>query len=156
MEDESLTKWFFEHGARPNLCSADSSFPAKPGLCLNSAASKSSVAVFDMLLDHDAEREISIPLHMAAGAGSSGERIPMMIHLVNLGFDVNGSDEIRGRYAIGTPLQYAIKAGSIEKVKYLLQNGADPHKSIGLAGSPYKMAERTASKEIFELLKQFS
>lgn len=134
---------------------ADSAPTTNSGTCLNVAASKSSAVVFDMLLNHGAKRENSIPLHMAAGAGVNGERIPMMAHLVELGFDVNGSDEVRGPYAIGTPLQYAIRAGSVEKVKFLLKKGADAHKPIGLAGSPFKMAERSASEGLVGLLRNY-
>lgn len=152
-------KWFLDHDASPNLGppkfspQADSVSSVNCGVCLDTAASASSIVVLDMLINHGAKRENSIPLHMAAGAGESGERIPMMAHLVDLGFDVNGSDEVRGFHAIGTPLQYAIRAGSVEKVRFLLSKGADPHRPIGLAGSPFKMAERWPSEDIVELLK---
>lgn len=161
MDDEILVKWFLDHGACPNLGAqminpqADSPSVANSGTCLNVAARESSIVVFDMLLDHGAKRENSVSLHMAAGACVS-DRIPMMAHLVELGFDVNGSDEARGRYAIGTPLQHAIRAGSVENVKFLLEQGADPHKTIGLAGSPFNLAERSASKGLFELVKNYS
>lgn len=159
MDDEILVRWFLEHGARPNLGpqmvnpKADSASINSSGTCLNVAAQKSSILVFDMLLNHGAPRENSVALHMAAGAGVSDERIPMMTHLVALGFDVNGSDEVRGSFAIGTPLHYAIRAGSVEKIKFLLGKGADPHNPAGLAGSPYKMAERSASEDIIALFK---
>ena len=109
-----------------------------------------------MLLRHGATREKSIPLHTAAGAGVDGERTAMIVHLIELDFEVNQSDEVVGRFAIGTPLQYAIRAGSFENVKCLLENGADPHKPVGLAGSAFKMAERAATEDIFVLLKQYS
>ena len=109
-----------------------------------------------MLLSHGAKRENSIPLHTAAGAGVNGERTAMIVHLLELGFEVNQSDEAIGRFAIGTPLQYAIRAKSFENVKCLLDYGADPHKPVGLAGSAFKMAERMATEDIFALLKQYS
>lgn len=109
-----------------------------------------------MLLDHGARKENSIPLHTAAGSGLNGERIPMISHLIRLGFDVNGSDEARGPSGIGTPLHYAIKAGSLENIKCLLDNGADAQKPIGLAGSPLKWAERIAPHDLIALFGESS
>lgn len=123
MDDEILVRWFLEHGAHPSLGpqmvnpKADSASINSFGTCVDVAAQKSSILVFDMLLDHGAPRENSVALHMAAGAGVSDERIPMMTHLVALSFDVNRSDEVRGSFTIGTPLHYAIRAGSVEKIK---------------------------------------
>lgn len=159
MDDEILVRWFLEHGARPDLGpqllnpKADSDSRNNSGICLDAAAQNSSILVFDMLLSHGAPRENSVALHVAAGAGVSNERIPMMAHLLAIGFDVNGSDVVRGPYAIGTPLHYAIRAGSVEKIKFLLEKGADPHNPAGLAGSPYKMAESSASEDIIALFK---
>lgn len=189
--DEILVRWFLEHGARPNLgpppppppagsqpqsqsvnanLKADSARMYRSGTCLDVAAQKSSIRVFDMLLKYGAPRENCTALHMAAGVagGARGgvsdsddddddERIPMMRYLVErLGFDVNGSDvDVRGPYAIGTPLHYAIAAGSVQRIKFLLAKGADPHHPAGLAGSPYKMAQRSASEDIFALFVSF-
>lgn len=162
MDDEILARWFLEHGARPNLGprtinpKADSASIDSSGICLNVAAQESSIRIFDMLLNHGAPRETSVALHMAPGAGVSVERIPIMTHLIALGFDVNGSDEVRGYFAIGTPLHYAIRAGSVEKIKFQLGKGSDPHNPTGLAGSPYKIAERSASEDIIALFKTLS
>lgn len=190
--DDILIRWFLEHGARPELgppppparsqsqsqtvnakLKADSARMYRSGTCLDVAAQKSRIRVFDMLLKYGAPRENCTALHMAAGVaggadvdgGSRGgvsddnddERIPMMRYLVErLGFDVNGSDvDVRGPYAIGTPLHYAIAAGSVQKIKFLLAKGADPHHPAGLAGSPYKMAQRSASEDIFALFVSF-
>ena len=103
-----------------------------------------------MLLSHGATRENSHPLHTAAGAGVNGKRTAMIGHLIELGFEVNQTDEA------GTPLQYDIRAKSFENVKCLLENGADPHKPVGLAGSAFKMAEHMATEDIFALRKQYS
>ena len=124
MDDEILVRWFLQHGARPSLgppmvnSIAESASINCSGTCLDVAAQKSSILVFDMLLDHGAPKENSVALRMAAGAGVSDERIPMMTHLVAFGFDVNGSDEVNGFFAIGTPLHYAIRAGSVEKIQF--------------------------------------
>ena len=120
------------------------------------AASVSSIVTFDLLIEHGAKGEDSLALHMAAGAGMDDERIPMMAHLIYLGYDVNATDELRGRRAIGTPLHYAISAKSLAKVKFLLERGADPYKPAGLCGSAFNMAERTGMDQCVVLMKQIS
>ncbi len=112
--------------------------------------------MFDLLLKHGAVKENSTPLHSAAGTGMDDERIPMMVHLIESGYDVNATDEVRGYRKIGTPLHYAIQAQSLAKVEFLLQRGADPHKHVGLAGSPFKMAEGMGMEQFVSLLKRFS
>ncbi len=79
----------------------------------------------------------------------------MMIHLIGLGYDVNATDKVRTHYAIGIPLHYAIRAHSLAKVKFGLEKGADPHKPVGLCGSPFKMAERLGMNQFVDLLKQY-
>lgn len=132
LDDESLVRWLFDHGALLSPPQLDVSKPAyaNPFLtCLNAAACKSTIATSDMLLAHGASRTHSIPLHAAAGCNSDDSRIPMMAHLIELGFDVNATDEeAKGCQGIGTPLHHAIRAQSACNVKFLLENGADPHK----------------------------
>ena len=159
LDDEALVRWFLEHGAQldPAPLPADLSFgnvfTTTSSGCLNVAASKSTIAVFDLLLEYGAKKANSTPLHYAAGTGMDAERIPMMAHLIEIGYDVNATDEVRGRRAIGTPLQYAIDARSLAKVKFLLLRGADPHKPVGLAGSPFQMAERMGLDQFVDVLK---
>ena len=162
MDDETLVKWFLDYVVRtsPQRQASDpesgSASFRTPGDLLNAAGRVSSTAVFDVLLSHGATREKSIPLHAAAGAGLNGERTAMIIHLIELGFEVNQTDGAMGNFAIGTPLQYAIRAKCFENVKCLLDHGADPHKPVGLAGSAFKTAERIGAEDIFALLKQYS
>ena len=79
------------------------------------------------------------------------ERIPMMAHLTMMSM-------LPMRYRriarFDTPLNYAIRAQSLAKVKFLLEKGADPHKPVGLAGFPLKMAERMGLEEFVSLLKR--
>ena len=128
-----------------------------------------------MWLGYGAKKKNSVPLHNAASAGVDGERLLMMAHLFEFGFDVNEFGKPRKPHAIGALLQYATKAFSLkqilsqtgfphenwtavmagfwEKLKFWLEQGADPHKKIGLTGSTFKMAERTASDDLIMLLK---
>lgn len=155
LDDEQLVIWFLENGAEldPAPQSSHLPFSTTSSTCLDLAAGTSSIAVFDLLLKHGATKANSTPLHSAAGTGLDDERIPMMAHLIEAGYDVNATDEVRGNGKIGTPLHYAIMAHSLAKVKFLLQRGADPHKPVGLAGSPFKMAERMGMDQLVALLK---
>ena len=40
--------------------------------------------------------------------------------------DVNSDDEGKGSHGLGAPLHYAVRVGGIEKVRWLLNKGADP------------------------------
>lgn len=160
LDDEQLVRWFLEHGAQidptpppPELCYGNA-FTTTSSVCLDIAASKSSTAVFDLLLEHGATNADSTPLHSAAGTGMDDERIPMMAYLIEAGYDVNATDEVKKFRSIGTPLHYAIRAQSLTKVKFLLERGADPHKPVGLSGSPFKMAECMGLDEFVCLLKR--
>ncbi|KAL9130925.1 MAG: hypothetical protein Q9217_001028, partial [Psora testacea] len=121
LDDEPLVKWFLDHGAQVNPApqsthgSTDTASDFTSSAYLNIAGSKSSTAVFDMLLARGATKSNSIPLHTAAGAANDDERLPMMAHLIELGYDVNAIDEVKGYQAIGTPLHYAIRAQSLTK-----------------------------------------
>ena len=110
--------------------------------------------MFDLLLEHGAVKENSTPLHSAAGTGIDDERLPMMAHLIEAGYDVNATDEAWGNRKLGTPLHYAIRAQSLAKVEFLLQRGTDPHKPGGRAGSPFKMAECIGMEQFVSLLKR--
>lgn len=162
LEDEQLVRWFLQNGAQldPSLRSFNPSaakvFSTTPSGCLEIAASISSVAVLDLLLEHGATKANGFPLHSAAGSAAEDDRIPMMAHLIELGYDVNVTDQGRGDHKIGTPLQYAIMAKSFARVEFLLHEGADPHKAVGRCGSAFKMAERMGMDQIVDLMKRFS
>ena len=149
LEDEDLVEWFLSRGATveptPQMNTNHSAYSS----LLDLASARSSIACFDLLLAHGATREGSHPLHIAAGLGAGHERTPMMAHLISLGFDVNGTDEARRYQAIGTPLHYAVRSNSFVNVNFLLQQGADPHKSVGPFGSPIEMAKQMGLKEFF-------
>ena len=161
MEDEQLIKWFLDHGAlldpppqssNPSIAQA---FKATFSLYLDTTASKSSVEVFDLLLEGRIRKGNSLALHMAAGSGQDDERLPMMAHLIHLGYDFNADDEARGNRRIGTPLHYALMAKSLAKTNFLLQKGADPHKPVGRCGSAFKMAELLGMDDLIILMQQY-
>jgi len=122
LRDETLVKFFLAEGADPKLDT----------LILNVCASTSTPAVFDLLLSHGARLHFSFPLHAAAGSNDDAERIPMMEHLVQKHcLDVNSAGDGEGAYR---PLHYAVRAGGSEKVKWLLNKGADPRLKNKVSG----------------------
>lgn len=123
---------------------------------LDLASAQSSVASFDLLLAHRATRDDSHPLHIAAECGVGPERTSMMAHLIRLDFDINGTNDSRRYHAIGTPLHYAIRSSSFVNIEFLLQQGGDPHKSVGPFETPIEMAKQMRLKEVFRSLSGLS
>ena len=135
LENEELARWFLDEGADPNLGaptygSIQRDSPAIPnsGQALNSAACLPDHTMFDLLVERGAKLENCIALHYAAGSSRTDlERISMMTHLIDLGFDANELDDIAGAYKRGTPLHYAVRSKKLESIRFLLERGADPH-----------------------------
>ncbi|KAJ5165121.1 uncharacterized protein N7500_006951 [Penicillium coprophilum] len=144
-----LLRWFLDHGANPNLGVQRTSHDRCGGpdvsscAALEAAAAHGSVEAVCMILDAGARIQNGVPLHYAAGACPPGmnphagrvvpswdfdnSRIPVMALLVDRGADINQREESRhmvAQYAI----VYAVMAGAIERVKWLLEHGADPYK----------------------------
>lgn len=118
------------------------------------AACVSTPTVYKLLLEHGAKLEYSVPLHTAASSQEDEDRISMMAYLLELGVDINGFDDRRGLYATGTPLHAAIEAGGIAKVRFLLEQGADPILKHDYKGTPMQAALALAQPAIIELLKE--
>ena len=159
VKNETLLKWFLEHGADPNLGPPLSPQPnstpiPNSGSSLNCAASVATPEIFELLLQHGAKLENSQPLHMAAASQEDSGRVPMMEYLVGKGVDVNGSDEARGFRAVGPPLFYAIRQGQVEKVRWLLGHGADPRVEAKGGATALRMAEQTGLGEMIGLIKE--
>ncbi|KAI9794097.1 MAG: hypothetical protein M1833_000462 [Piccolia ochrophora] len=162
VQDESLTRWFLDQGADPNLgtdpwLTTSGEYACerpKRGAALNNAADHSTVAVFDLLLERGAKMERSVPLHAAAISVEDAGRIPMMAHLLELGVDINGSDDVWGPYRRGTPLHHAVAEVHLEKVRFLLENGADPHLKNDWGMTPLERAEKRGYQPLLELFEQ--
>ena len=146
-KDGSLIDWFLAQGADPNL-GCQKLFQDRLGepdteSCdsLEAAARTGNVELVRKLLDAGAKISNGAPLYSAAGVCPPGvnpyyakvepseefdvARIPVMEFLVSRGAGVN--DRIVSRYMVPPyPLEVAIMAGAVERVKWLLRQGADP------------------------------
>lgn len=163
IHDEQVAKYLLHHGADPNLGPPLDPQPYSPsvtdsGAALNTAAAVSSPATFDLLIQHGAKLENSLPLHAAAVAEGKpdGERMEMMEHLLGLGVDIDKTDEERGFAARGTPLQLAVRWGRMETVRFLLRRGADVRKKVLRGeGTAVDLARGTGSGELIALVESY-
>ncbi|KAJ5818808.1 hypothetical protein N7474_004399 [Penicillium riverlandense] len=138
IKDIPLLRWFLHHGANPNW--RDEHQLKRPST-LEWAALDSNTEAVQLLLDAGADIENGVPLHRAAGVHPPGtnphtgritpsqefdrDRIPVMALLLQRGTDINRRDEFphrEPRYALAC----AIRVGAVERVKWLLEHGANP------------------------------
>ncbi|KAL8662832.1 MAG: hypothetical protein Q9202_004346 [Teloschistes flavicans] len=169
-ENLTLLQWFLKSGADPNLGKQHDVRDRYGGsdhdscAALERAAGQGNVEAVRLLLRAGAEIRYGIPLHFAAGSLPPGSnplngrvtpsaefdrsRIPVMATLVEHGADVNQAEESRHmvpRYAI----MKAVMAGAVERVRWLLEHGADPELK-----EPYGSAAFFAAKMSSEEMKQ--
>jgi ankyrin repeat protein len=171
-----LLRWFLDHGANPNLGVQKTTHDRFGGPDTSSCAALEAAAIHGevesvcMLLDAGAKIQNGVPLHYAAGVCPPGtnphagrvvpsrefdtSRIPVMELLVARGADVNQKEESRhmvAQYAI----VYAVMAGAVERVKWLLEHEADPYK-IGSWGSAAEYAHTSGNEEISKVIGEFA
>lgn len=79
--------------------------------------------------------------------------IPVMKYLIGRGVDVNAMGSMVGSRE-GTPLHYAVALKSEEKIKLLLQAGADKKVKTSYGMTPADVAKSKGYMEIFELVKE--
>ncbi|KAJ5917362.1 hypothetical protein N7466_010916 [Penicillium verhagenii] len=160
--------WFLAHGANPNLGAhhdSDIAGPPHPQSCaaLEAAAARGSVDAVRLLLNAGASIHYGTPLHFAAGACSPGimprsvitkefdaSRIPIMELLVERGADVNQMGQ--SRVVVHHPIMYAVMAGAVGRVRWLLEHGADPE-ARGAWGSAAEYVEMVGSEEMKQVLR---
>ncbi len=145
--NHSLLRWFLDHGANPNLGEQDEHLYCEPIIdscvALENMAYQGDLEAVRMLLDSGAVIQNGFPLHAAAGACPPGgnphagmvtpseefdrSRIPVMALLVERGADVNQfQGPQKGNMVPGYAIVHAVMAGAVERVRWLLANGADP------------------------------
>ncbi|KAJ5865267.1 uncharacterized protein N7529_007183 [Penicillium soppii] len=143
-----LLRWFLDLGADPTAGQPQTSNERRGGsgnrscAALEAAAVHGTVEAVGMLLDAGAQINFGIPLHLAAGACPPGNnphasrviptrkfdigRIPILALLVSRGADVNRK-EVSQHMVAQYPIVHAVMAGATERVRWLLEHGADPH-----------------------------
>ncbi|KAF4342831.1 hypothetical protein FBEOM_3240 [Fusarium beomiforme] len=171
--NEELIDWFLDHGADPNLGrqqdNRDRYGEPETNSCeaLETAAVTGTVETVQKLLNARAKIGNGAPLYFAAGACPPGSnphaglvtpskefdegRIPVMALLVENGAGVN--DKLVSRYMTAQyPIVNAVMAGAVERVKWLLSQGADPDLR-GQFGSARDYARRLARDEMKRVLR---
>ncbi|KAJ5360375.1 hypothetical protein N7517_009566 [Penicillium concentricum] len=170
-----LLRWFLDHGANPNLGAQRTSHDRRGGpdtsscAALEAAAVHGGVEAVRMILDAGASIQNGVPLHYASGARPPGtnphagrvgpsqefdtSRIPVMALLVERGADVNQKEESR-HMVLQYAIVYAVMAGAVERVKWLLEHGADPY-IRGNWGSAAEYAHNSGNKEITKVIEEF-
>ncbi|EXM12693.1 hypothetical protein FOTG_18823 [Fusarium oxysporum f. sp. vasinfectum 25433] len=159
--NEPLFDWFLEQDANPNVAGPQNDL----GQTLRLAASQGTVQVVQKLLNAGANMASS-GLYWAAGAYPEGSvpnirrvepsadfdksRIPVMELLLENGGDVNHRLETRHMEEL-YPIVNAVKAGAVERVKWLLSNGANPDLK-GSWGSARDYAKLNSSDEMKQVL----
>ena len=102
-----------------------------------------------MLLEYRGNLEYSIALHKPAP--SYAERIPMTEHLLKLGMDINGLDDMRGLHGLGTSLHHAALVRATARAKFLVEHGADPHEKNRNGESARYEAMKRGHQEMVDL-----
>ncbi|PQE14027.1 Ankyrin repeat-containing domain protein [Rutstroemia sp. NJR-2017a BBW] len=154
-----LLKWFLIHGANPNLGPQRDNRDRMGGsdtdccVALQTAAARGEVEAVRLLLDAGAEIKNGVPLHYAAGACPPGTNPHVArVLLVERGADVNQAEESRhmvAKYAI----VYAVMAEAVNRVKWLLEHGADPELK-GAWGSAVEYARWMGSEEMKQVVEE--
>ncbi|KAL4909322.1 hypothetical protein BDW74DRAFT_80062 [Aspergillus multicolor] len=169
----SRLEWFLAHGANPNLGpQQEHRFgPSATNSCvaLEKAAYQGDVKAVRMLLDAGAVIQNGFPLHAAAGAcppdwdprigrvhpskDFDESMIPVMSLLVARGADINQyQGQQRGNQVPNYAIVEAVKAEAVERVRWLLENGADPAIK-GSWGSAAEYAFKMGSDEMKSVLQ---
>ena len=172
--DLPLLRWFLSHGAMPNLGTQrdnrDRMGLSETDSCdaLQAAAEHGTLEAVRLLLDAGAQIDYGSPLHCAAEAHPEGmniyhgpvhltrefdlSRIPIMELLVKHGADVNQRDESR-HMVPRLPILLAAMAGAVERVRWLLEHGADPE-ADWTYGSAVSHANKYGSEEMKRVIEE--
>ncbi|KAL4990901.1 ankyrin repeat-containing domain protein [Aspergillus falconensis] len=172
--NHTLLEWFLAHGANPNLGQQQArrfgGSIADSCTALEKAAYRGDVKAVRMLLDAGAVIQNGFPLHAAAGAcpldwnphvgratpskDFDRSMIPAMALLVERGADVNQyQPPQRGNQVPNYAIIEAVKAGAVERVRWLLEKGADPTKR-GSWGTAAEYAAKMGSQEMKSVVQK--
>ena len=138
-------KWCISHGADPNLRGSGRGNTATP---LATAAYHGDIPVLEALLSGGADlipEALVGAMHPRARGG-----IPVMKFLINRGVDVNAFRKKEG----DTHLHWAVRIRDTQKVKLLLESGADGTVKDVLGLTPAEAAKEIGRMDIYEVLSR--
>ena len=151
-----IIKWHLDHGADPNIVDFRAQEP-----CVYAAYGGNLESVKLLM-----EGGTSVPETRAliAAAGAKDFKPDVADYLLGLGVDINrlerdkddeGNAKSSSSGAEGTALHRAVESGDVERVRFLLERGADPSVR-GLppqAMTPLELAEMYQLDEVSEVLR---
>ncbi|KAF1985509.1 ankyrin [Aulographum hederae CBS 113979] len=140
-DDELLVRWLMDHGADPNLRGHRGATP------LSTASLSPNVAVIDLLVSYGAELDPRALFNAMSRRGQGG--IPIMRALIRHGIDINFNGRERG-----TPLHWAVHINDIEKLRLLLDHGADRSIKDILGATPWDQAKELGRVDMYDLLQE--
>jgi len=141
VDNETCVKWFLEHGADPNLRGRRGATP------LATAALRPSTIVLQLLISYGAELD---PQALYSAISHRGQgTVQVMSCLIDRGVDVNApSPQWR------TPLLYAVRLRDKERVRLLLDKGADRTIKNVDGQTPAEIAKSMGQMELYEMLTE--
>lgn len=137
-DSELLVLWFLSHGADPNIADPNGRRP------IDRAAACGSFACVQLLLQNGARLDTNISLHNVVRRRSP-DCIVLPILSLLLGqdaMDLNalGLESEAEERRRSSPLHGAVESGSVERVRLLLEKGADPRTEDTMGQTPLDLA----------------
>ncbi|CAI7589821.1 unnamed protein product [Penicillium bialowiezense] len=159
-----LLRWFLDHGADPNAGQAHTSNDRRGGsstrscAALEAAAAHGEVEAVGLLLDAGARIEYGVPLHLAAGACPTGVNPHATRVIPTRKFDIGRIPImallLSAQMVVQYPIVHAVMAGATERVRWLLEHGANPH-AKGDFGTAIEYARGMRCDEIVKVIESF-
>ncbi|KAL8673288.1 MAG: hypothetical protein Q9168_002286 [Polycauliona sp. 1 TL-2023] len=173
VQNETLVRWFLDHGASPNAlagppeitpmtCHDVKAFDITP---LSRAVQRSSFDVIKLMFQYGGSTIYGQLLNMASDR-TDPDSVPILQFLFDHGDKRINSTYLEDRpdldpwHALdnAAPLHHAARVGNIDTVQWLLQHGADPTRRtkrvVGYGTTPLDSARHTNHTEIAKLLEK--
>lgn len=157
LNDETLTRWFLAHGAKPDAACGIDCTP------LSIAVSRASFPIIKLLFSQGGSVQYGQLLQYAVKRDAS-DRLEVIDFLLTRGTPVNDvmyQNRLTNYYqqrafGLGTPLHRAAEIGKLDVVELLVRRGADPLIRDARGKLAVERAERNGHDEIAALLRPLS